>query len=181
VLSYPTAERQAAEHVLEPMGCKGIRARHQDQGGIAARAGLAYSDAGGRVYVDQTSAPLADGGFVRTPRGEELIPAPPGTVAVMLPGRVPLVDLGEWKAERRTALAALLPAGYTRLLLPAYRERSAAPTLPLFGYTFACAVDETLYVGAMKTDEGEDWTPRYFGAGELEREPRPPRVDRQGG
>jgi len=135
---------------------------------IAARAGLAYSDAGGRVYFDQTSAPLADGGFVRTPRGEELMPAPPGTVAVMLPGRVPLVDLGERKAKRRTALAALLPAGYTRLLLPAYRERNAAPTLPLFGYTFACALDDALHVGAMKTDEGEHWSPRYFAAGQLE-------------
>jgi len=135
----------------------------------AARAGLAYSDAGGRIYFDELSAPLADAGLVRPPREDELIPAPPGTVPTMLPGRSPLVETGTGKSERRTALGALLPAGYTRLLLPAYREREGAPTLPLFGYTFACALEDTLYVAAMKTDEGEDWTPRYFAGGELER------------
>jgi len=136
---------------------------------IAVRAGLAYSDAVGRIYFDESSAPLADGGAIRPPRGDELIPAPPGTVPTMLPGRVPLVETAEGKAERRTALAALLPAGYTRLLVPAYRERDGAPTLPLFGYTFACSIEDTLHVAAIKTDEGEDWSPRYFGAGELER------------
>jgi pyruvate-formate lyase-activating enzyme len=69
---------------------------------------------------------------------------------------------------RRTALAVLLPAGYTRLLLPAYRRRAEAPALPLFGYTFACVIDDELYVAATRTDESEDWTPRYFGEGELE-------------
>jgi len=136
---------------------------------VSERAGLAYSDAGGRVYFDEASVPLADGGIVRAPRGDEVMAAPPGTVPVMLPGRTPLVAAGAGKAERRTALGALLPAGYTRLLLPAYRERDEAPTLPLFGYTFACAIDDALYVGAMKTDEGEHWSPRYFAAGELER------------
>jgi pyruvate-formate lyase-activating enzyme len=136
---------------------------------IAPRAGLAYSDVAGRVYFDETSAPLADGGVVRAPRGDELIAAPQGTVPVMLPGRAPLVATGEGKAGRRTALAALLPAGYTRLLLPAYREREDAPALPLFGYTFACVIDDALHVAALRTDEGEEWSPRYFAGGELER------------
>ena len=61
----------------------------------------------------------------------------------------------------------LLPAGYTRLLFPPTSETNAPP-LPLFGYTFACVVDDELYVAAMKTDEGEDWQPRTFAAGELE-------------
>jgi pyruvate-formate lyase-activating enzyme len=88
----------------------------------------------------------------------------------MLPGRTPLVerDGAGWSGER-TALSALLPAGYTRLLLPAYRERESAPPLPLFGYTFACAVGDELHVAAMRTDEGENWTPRYFAAGDLEK------------
>jgi pyruvate-formate lyase-activating enzyme len=54
------------------------------------------------------------------------------------------------------------------LLLPAYRRRDGAPPLPLFGYTFACVVDDELHVAAMRTDESEDWTPRYFAEGELE-------------
>jgi pyruvate-formate lyase-activating enzyme len=128
--------------------------------------GLAYADARGRIFFDDTRAPLADGGRVRAPQPDELIPAPPGTLPAMLPGRAPLLTRGS--APRRTALAALLPAGYTRLLLPAYRSAAGAPALPLFGYTFACAVDDGLFVAAMRTDASDDWTPRQFGAGELE-------------
>ena len=130
-------------------------------------SGLAYTDARGRIYFDPSRAPLADGGIERAPEADELIPAPPGTVSTMLPGRAPLVEPGV-PAARRTVLAALLPAGYTRLLLPAYRRRSDAPALPLFGYTFACVVDDALHVAAMRTDESEDWTPRYFADGELD-------------
>lgn len=129
--------------------------------------GLAYTDTRGRIYYDGTRSPLADGGIERQPRSDELIPAPPGTVTTMLPGRRPLLAGGA-VAPRRTALAALLPAGYTRLLLPAYRTQPDAPALPLFGYTFAGVVDDALHVAAMRTDESEDWTPRYFGEGELE-------------
>jgi pyruvate-formate lyase-activating enzyme len=129
--------------------------------------GLAYTDARGRIYFDESRTPLADGGIERSPLRDELIPAPPGTVTTMLPGRSPLLSGGR-AADRRTALAALLPAGYTRLLLPAYRHRPDAPPLPLFGYTFACVLDDELYVAATRTDESEDWTPRYFGAGELD-------------
>ncbi|MGH7708111.1 MAG: radical SAM protein, partial [Vulcanimicrobiaceae bacterium] len=58
--------------------------------------------------------------------------------------------------------------GYTRLLLPAYRTRADAPVLPLFGYTFACVVDDQLQVAAMRTDASDDWMPRYFADGELD-------------
>ncbi len=129
--------------------------------------GLAYTDTRGRIFYDETRSPLADGGIERPATIDELIAAPKGTVTTMLPGRSPLLA-GRAVANNRTALAALLPAGYTRLLLPAYRRRSGAPALPLFGYTFACVVDDELYVAAMRTDESDDWTPRYFADGELE-------------
>jgi pyruvate-formate lyase-activating enzyme len=129
--------------------------------------GLAYSDARGRVYFDATKTPLADGGIVRGVRPEELIPLPAGAVVSMLPGRSPALA-GRRSAARRTALGVLLPAGYTRTLLPAFQRKRGAPQLPLFGYTFACVVDDELAVAAMRTDEGEDWQPRRFAAGELE-------------
>ncbi len=129
-------------------------------------AGLAFAGATGRVYFDALQHPLADGGTYRLPERDELIPAPAGTVTTLLPGRTPLLAGGT--AGRRTALAVLLPAGYTRLLLPAYRTKSGAPPLPLFGYTFACVVDDELHVAAMRTDESEDWSPRNFAQGELE-------------
>src|SRR5579883_2512777 len=131
-----------------------------------SRAGLAYCDAGGAIYYDAALMPLADSGIVREAFAQELIPAPPGTLEMVLPGRAPLTAIGP--LDDRTALAVALPAGYTRLLLPAYASRRAAPALPLLGYTFACAVEDRLYVGAMRTDESEDWQPRSFGAGELE-------------
>jgi pyruvate-formate lyase-activating enzyme len=129
--------------------------------------GLAYCDARGRVYFDAAKTPLADGGIVRTVDAAELIPVPPGAVVSMLPGRFPTLATGT--AARRTALGVLLPAGYTRTLLPAFERKAAAPQLPLFGYTFAAVVDDELAVAAMRTDEGEDWQPRRFAAGELER------------
>lgn len=129
--------------------------------------GLAYCDAAGRIYFDETREPLSDGGIVRAVEREEVIPAPQGTVPMVLPGRKPLLRSG--KTKRRYALAVMLPAGYTRLLLPAYERDTDAPALPLFGYTFACVVDDELYVAAMRTDESEDWQPRTFAQGELER------------
>jgi len=129
--------------------------------------GLAYTDSAGQIFYDEGREPLADGGIVRRARGLELIPAPVGTVTTMLPGRTPLLVRGK-APTRETTLGALLPAGYTRLLIPAYQRRVDAPQLPLFGYTYACVVEDELYVAAMRTDESEDWTPRYFADGELE-------------
>ena len=128
--------------------------------------GLAYCDKRGRIFFDESRVPLGDGGKVRAVQPQEVIPAPPGTVPVVLPGRRPLLANGV--AKRRYALAAMLPAGYTRLLLPAYEREPDAPALPLFGYTLACVVDDELYVAAMRTDESEDWEPRRFAQGELE-------------
>ncbi len=131
-----------------------------------ALPGLAYADERGQIFFDERSSPLADGGDVRRPRASELIPAPPGTVPTMLPGRAPILAGGK-SGKGRVALAALLPAGYTRLLLPAYNPSANAPTLPLFGYTYACVVDDDLHVAAMQTDASEDWTPRSFAEEEL--------------
>jgi len=127
---------------------------------------LAYCDTAGRIFYDYKNEPLGDGGIVRAVEAGELVPAPRGTVPMVLPGRHPRVVKGV--ARRRQTLAVMLPAGYTRLLLPAYERDSKAPALPLFGYTFACAIDDVLHVAAMRTDEGEDWEPRTFAPNELE-------------
>lgn len=118
------------------------------------------------MYFDDEIEPLADSGIIRAAQPEELIPAPRGCVPMILPGRHP-VSTARFPNDR-FAFAVALPAGYTRLLVPAYTKEKKAPALPLFGYTFACVVDDELHVGAMRTDESEDWTPRYFVKGELE-------------
>jgi pyruvate-formate lyase-activating enzyme len=130
-------------------------------------AGLASCDSAGRITYDSRYVPLADGGLVREALPGELLPAPAGTLEMMLPQRRPLTTIGP--IAGRTAMAVALPAGYTRLLLPAYAAAHDAQPLPLFGYTFAAVVDERLHVAAMRTDESEDWKPRRFAKGELER------------
>lgn len=127
--------------------------------------GLAYCDQRGRIFFDPTCEPLADGGTIRKAEADELISAPAGTLPMRLPGRRP--RLAARATRRRHALAVALPAGYTRLLLPCYLKEDGAPALPLFGYTFACVVNDRLHVAAMRTDEGEDWEPRFFKDGEL--------------
>jgi pyruvate-formate lyase-activating enzyme len=131
-----------------------------------ASVALAWCGAGGRISYDPSLVPLADAGIVREALLDELIPAPQGTLEMLLPGRSPLTTIGP--ISGRTALAVALPAGYTRLLVPAYAAQRNAPALPLFGYTFACARNDRLHVAAMKTDESDDWKPRRFKPGELE-------------
>jgi pyruvate-formate lyase-activating enzyme len=130
-------------------------------------AALAYADRAGRIFFDERAEPQADVGILRDARYLDLIPAPDGTVPVLLPGREPLVSRG--RSRGRVALGALLPAGYTRLAVPAFRKLDGAPTLPLFGYTFACAIGDRLHVSATKTDAAADWTVRRFAEGEIER------------
>ncbi len=131
-----------------------------------ASVALAWCGAGGRISYDPSLVPLADAGIVREALLDELIPAPQSTLEMLLPGRSPLTTIGP--ISGRTALAVALPAGYTRLLVPAYAAQRNAPALPLFGYTFACARNDRLHVAAMKTDESDDWKPRRFKPGELE-------------
>jgi pyruvate-formate lyase-activating enzyme len=153
--------------VGSPKSRRDDRQRHPGVRDDRLKPGLAYTDEAGNIFFDPQREPFADGGSVRRVAPGELIAAPPGTVSTMLPGRTPSVVTGRAPASR-TTLGALLPAGYTRLLLPAYERRLNAPQLPLFGYTFACVVDDALHVAAMRTDESSDWTPRYFAAGELD-------------
>ncbi len=128
--------------------------------------GLAYCDERGGIFYDARREPLADGGIVAPARFEDLVPAPHGTVQMMLPGRTPLVRTD--RPVNGLVLAAVLPSGYTRLLVPAFLRSDGAPELPLYGYTFACVLNDQLHVAARKTDESEDWRPRYFSPGELE-------------
>ncbi len=133
----------------------------------AFNVGLASCDRKGKIAYDPTLVPLADGGIVREALPDELIPAPASTLEMMLPGRRPLTTIGP--ITDRAAFAVALPAGFTRLLVPAYVPERNAPALPLFGYTFACVVNDRLHVAAMKTDESDDWKPRVFERDELER------------
>ncbi|GCE47119.1 radical SAM family protein [Thermosporothrix hazakensis] len=107
-------------------------------------------------------------------RAEDLIPLPDGVTLSMMPDRlaVGLRKNGERKVlpqSRGWALAALLPIGYTRTLLPAYEKIPNTEPLPFFGYSAVAGLNGRQYVAAVKTDDPYKWHPRSFPRRKLER------------
>lgn len=103
-----------------------------------------------------------------------LIPLPDGVTLSMMPDRLAVGRKrnGERQViaqERGWAMAALLPIGYTRTLLPAYEKVPDTEPLPFFGYSAIAGLNGRLYVAALKTDEPRKWHPRAFQKRTLER------------
>lgn len=96
---------------------------------------------------------------------EEWVPLPDGATLAWLPGTRPIgVDprTGEMTAlgDGCYAVGALLPQGYTRLLLPGYvRRKEEDVTLPLFGYTAVGWHRGRIMVAAHRTDDPAPWNP----------------------
>src|SRR5205823_6260248 len=100
-----------------------------------------------------------------------------------LPGRRPLgldprsgsvVELREMNIGRRmakvSAVGAVLPPGWTRLSLPAYRTSPVAPVLPQWAYTAAAWDNDRGHVAyALHTDRRTHWDPATHSTEELPR------------
>lgn len=104
----------------------------------------------------------------------DLIPLPDGVTLSMMPDRLAVGRKrnGERQAlpkSRGWAVAALLPIGYTRTLLPAYEKVPGTEPLPFFGYSAVAGLNGRLYVAALKTDDPRKWHPRAFNRRTLER------------
>jgi pyruvate-formate lyase-activating enzyme len=119
------------------------------------------------------------------PEDNELIPLPEGATLTMVPGRVPIgVDMLNEKGricsltydpyklknkedkEKVWAVAALLPQGYTRTLLPAITDMGEP--LPLLGYTAVGIMEDgQLVAAAVQTDEHKHWHPKYYNTADL--------------
>ena len=134
---------------------------------------LVYATPDGTLRFDPELQALAAGEECWELTPDDLMPLPPGAILFSLPDRQPL-GLEEATGEVAmvdepglTAVAAILPQGYTRTLLPAYQSRPGAPPLPLFGYTAVAAIDEELYVAARQTDEEEKWNPLFYNTPDL--------------
>lgn len=102
----------------------------------------------------------------------DMIVLPPGSELMYLPGRTALgfkrqgpVPMG----RGRQAVAAILPVGYTRLLLPAYEKKAGAPVLPLFGYTAVAWDQGQIWVSATRSDENSKWDPAKYNGKDLSR------------
>jgi len=136
---------------------------------------LVYADASGNVYDHPEYLALGRGGDVITEVMEdELIPLPEGATLVSLPGTRPVAlhaetgDMIRVDEDDVFAVGALLPQGFTRLLLPGYVKRPGAEPLPLFGYTAVVWRDGGFYVAARQSDDPEKWNPRNCDTDELE-------------
>src|SRR5438105_2719731 len=99
-------------------------------------------------------------------RPADTIPVPDGATLAHLPERrVIAFDRGgpEEIESELLPVAAVLPFGYLRTLLPASRPRSGSERLPLYGYGAIAEHRGSLRVAAMATDAFEWWAPRGRG------------------
>jgi pyruvate-formate lyase-activating enzyme len=137
---------------------------------------LVLSDPEGNIF-DHPFLRLSgrSGDQLLLPQSTELVPLPQGSQLFILPGRVPI----GWDEEKRlffsiekvslrkkevecTAVAAFLPPGYIRSLLPATQLRPKAPTLPLWAYSTVGWKDGKFWATGLFIDPNPHWNPKYF-------------------
>jgi pyruvate-formate lyase-activating enzyme len=131
---------------------------------------LLFADESGQVYEHPELLALAREGLPL----DRPVPVPAHATLAALPGRRPLgfdpssgrvVELGDVRIGRRTvrprAVAAVLPPGWTRSELPAFRKMAIAPVLPQWAYTAAAFDDERQchVAWALHTDQRRHWDP----------------------
>ena len=101
----------------------------------------------------------------------DLVPLPEEATIARLPGRRALAVDSDGAsvplAAEHLAVAAVLPVGHLRTLLPATERRRGAHRLPLFGYTAVVEHEGDLLCAALRTDTFDWWEPRRFGGADL--------------
>jgi len=138
---------------------------------------LVYADQKGQVYDHpELLAVGRSGDSYMEILEEELIPLPDGATLVSLPGCTPIGmdrSSGElFPLPGYTAVGALLPQGFTRLMIPGYMKTNKEEKLPLFGYTAVVWKNNRFYVAADPTDEPYRWNPNNFPRNQLEKHVR---------
>ena len=137
---------------------------------------LVFSDPEGRI-LDHPHLKLAgrSGDRMVLPQPSELVPLPMGSQLFSLPGRVPIgwdEDMGSFISSEKSkvgrkevdcaAVAAFLPPGYIRTLLPATQLKPNAPTLPLWAYSSVGWKDGKFWATGLLIDPNPHWHPKYF-------------------
>ena len=99
------------------------------------------------------------------------MPLPEGAELCLLPGRRAVTMNEAGQVERLgpglLAVAAILPMGYTRTLVPAFEREENAPLLPLFGYAAVALKGDALVVAAVPGDDNEKWHPYRYNTKDL--------------
>ena len=104
-------------------------------------------------------------------RPDDLIPLPESADLMFMPDHLAAGQGADGTEERiaGTAVAAILPQGYTRTHLPAFDRMEGAAPLPLYGYTAVVSHRGQLCVAAVYTDENEKWDPSNYNGKELKK------------
>ncbi|MBQ3853526.1 MAG: radical SAM protein [Anaerovibrio sp.] len=124
-----------------------------------------YADENGEIYDAPGIAAMGrEGTELRLLTPDDLIPLPESADLSFLPDRqaVGMTTDGEVLPLTGNAVSALLPAGYTRTMLPAFQMAEDASRLPLYGYTAVCVYKDQLYAAAIYTDENHKWDPEHY-------------------
>ncbi|BAF61014.1 hypothetical protein PTH_2833 [Pelotomaculum thermopropionicum SI] len=139
---------------------------------------LVFAGDDGRLYDHRTLGAtgrtgdrlveLMEEDVVKMPEGASLVLVPGGlAVGISRAGRFSVLEHNPWAGGRAWAVGALLPQGYTRTLLPAYKKVKREKPLPLLGYAaVACRAGE-LYVAARRTEDPGRWDPAHYNTQDL--------------
>lgn len=129
-----------------------------------------YADEQGNIFDAPGCKALGTAGTLdQQLRPEDMILLPDEADLMYLPGRqaIAQVDGQALALDHTMAVAAILPAGYTRTHLPAFIKAPDAPLLPLYGYTAVALYKEKLYAAAVKTDDNDKWNPADYNTRDL--------------
>ena len=101
---------------------------------------------------------------------ENLIKLPDSADLMFLPERRAIgFKRGEFLPLNGRAVSAILPQGFTRTHLPAFKRNSRAKFLPLYGYTAVALYRDEIYAAALYTDENFKWNPENYNTRDLRR------------
>lgn len=131
-----------------------------------------YADENGEIFdAPGIGAVGRFGDEIRPLTPEDLIPLPESADLMYLPDRQALGTDGEGNILPLTgqAVSAILPAGYTRTLMPGFQLMEDASRLPLYGYTAVAVYKDELYAAAIYTDENHKWDPENYNTPDLKK------------
>ena len=138
--------------------------------------GLIFSGPEGKIF-EHPRLKLAgrSGDRMELPRPSELVPLPQGSQLFSMPGRIPVgwdTEDGSFVPSEKvrmggeemdcTAVAAFLPPGYIRSLLPATQSTQKSPLLPLWAYSSVGWRDGQFWATGLLIDPNPHWNPKYF-------------------
>ena len=131
-----------------------------------------YADPRGEIFDAPFTAAARIGSNIVHLQPSDLIPLPDSADLMFMPER-PAVAFDQNNNPitlEGNAVAAILPAGFTRSHMPAFApdHRSKKP-LPLFGYTAVAVYKDQLHVAAIPTDDNFKWDPNKYNGRDLNR------------